>query len=76
MKRLPAATGTDGRIELIRGTNGAVWRTIAHPGGASALAVSPDGALLASGGYDRTARIWRVADQRPVRMPLLKPKTI
>ena len=65
--RLLAAAGVDGRIELIRGTNGSVWRTIVHPGGASPLAMSPDGALLASGGYDRTARIWRVADQRPVR---------
>lgn len=66
--RLLAATGADGRIELIRGTNGAVWRTITHPDGAPALAMSPDGAQLASGGYDRTARIWRVADQRLVRV--------
>ncbi|MEA3046238.1 MAG: hypothetical protein QOJ53_570, partial [Sphingomonadales bacterium] len=40
---LLAATGTDGRIELMRGATGAVWRTIVHPGGASPIALSPDG---------------------------------
>jgi WD40 repeat protein len=53
---------------LMRASDGRVWRTIIHPGGASPLALSPDGSMLVSGGYDRTARIWRVADQRPVRV--------
>jgi len=65
---LLAATGTDGRIELMRGAPGTVWRTIVHPDGASALAASPDGTMLISGGYDRTARIWRITDQRAVRV--------
>jgi WD40 repeat protein len=65
---LLAAAGTDGRIELMRGAPGTVWRTIVHPDGASPLAISPDGTMLVSGGYDRMARIWRIADQRPVRV--------
>lgn len=65
---LLAAAGTDGRIELMRGAPGTVWRTIVHPDGASPLAVSPDGTMLVSGGYDRAARIWRIADQRPIRV--------
>jgi WD40 repeat protein len=62
---LIAATATDGRIELTD-TAGSVRRTMIHPGGASPLAASPDGTLLASGGYDRNVRIWRVADGRQV----------
>src|SRR5918993_4710129 len=54
--RLLAATGTDGRIELMRASDGALWRLITHPGGAPELAMSPDGSMLVSGGYDRTAR--------------------
>ncbi|MEA3031628.1 MAG: hypothetical protein QOG13_2953 [Sphingomonadales bacterium] len=65
---LLAATGTDGRIELMRGAPGTVWRTIVHPDAASALDVSPDGTMLVSGGYDRNARIWRIADQRQLRV--------
>lgn len=60
---LIAATATDGRIELTDAA-GSVRRTMIHPGGASPLAASPDGALLASGGYDGAVRIWRVADGR------------
>ncbi|HST35659.1 MAG TPA: WD40 repeat domain-containing protein [Allosphingosinicella sp.] len=58
-----AATGTDGRIELVD-PEGRVRGTMIHEGGASPLALSPDGSLLASGGYDRAVRIWRLADRR------------
>jgi WD40 repeat protein len=40
---------------------------IRHPGGAPALAISPDGRMMLSGGYDRIARIWRLADRRLLR---------
>ena len=33
-----------------------------HPGGTETVAISPDGAVLASGGQDRVIRIWKLAD--------------
>ena len=60
---LLAAGGTDGRVELLTPA-GDVRGTITHEGGMSPLAASPDGTMIITGGYDRTARIWRVADRR------------
>jgi WD40 repeat protein len=42
--------------------------SMAHPGrhfSVTALAVSPDGAWLASGGHDQTVRLWNTADGSP-----------
>ena len=36
----------------------------AHPGGTTAVSVSRDGALLATGGRDRTVRLWKRAGDR------------
>jgi WD40 repeat protein len=36
-----------------------------HTGGVRCLAYSPDGTRLASGGHDRTVRLWNVAGYRP-----------
>ena len=62
---LVATTGTDGRIAFL-GPDGNLRATATHPGGATALAASPDGSMLVTGGYDRSARIWRIADRRQV----------
>jgi len=36
------------------------WNTKAHTNGVKALAVSPDGSRVVSGGYDRFLKLWRV----------------
>ena len=37
---------------------------LAHPGGVSAVAISRDGALLATGGHDQCIRLWKRVDDR------------
>ncbi|KAG0373651.1 cofilin [Mortierella sp. AD032] len=39
---------------------GQLCRTIDHPGGVTAVAISADGLQIASTGYDKVARIWRL----------------
>jgi WD40 repeat protein len=44
-----------------------VWTIPAHTGMLRALAVSPDGATLASCGNDQLVKLWSIADGKPVR---------
>ncbi|HBQ97144.1 MAG TPA: hypothetical protein DD761_01225, partial [Cyanobacteria bacterium UBA11691] len=46
--------------------SGAVQLTLLHPGEVRALAVSPDGKILASGGGDRTIQIWNLETQESI----------
>ena len=55
-----AATGA-GPIALFAGDGAAVATLAGHAGGTEAIAFSPDGALLVSGGQDRVVRAWRTA---------------
>jgi WD40 repeat protein len=55
--RILATSSADGTITLRRVGDGATLRTIAHPGGATSVAFTRDGAMLVSGGYDSAVRV-------------------
>jgi len=44
-----------------------IWSTNAHSGSILAVAFSADSALLASGSFDRTTRVWRISDRSIVQ---------
>ncbi len=56
-----AAATVAGPIALFRGDGAPAAVLPGHAGGSDAVALSPDGALLASGGQDRVVRVWRTA---------------
>ena len=57
----------DGTLALWdRATGGLVLRKPAHSGKVSALAVSTDGAVVGSAGWDRRVQLWRASDLSPV----------
>jgi WD40 repeat protein len=58
-----------GKIELLDPRNGKAVRTLAgHANTLHMLAFSPDGTLLASGGKDRSVRLWEVATGKELRV--------
>jgi WD40 repeat protein len=56
-------SGTSGgSLMTIPLPDGVPFRAVedAHPGGVTCLAIAPDGRTLASGGFDRAVRLWRI----------------
>jgi WD40 repeat protein len=55
--------GSSSNLKLFRVADGTLVQTLAgHSNATRSVAFSPNGALLASGGDDRTAKLWRVSD--------------
>ena len=62
-----AAGAQDNRLYLFdAGTGALLWNRPAHSLGVSAVEFSPDGAYIASGGYDGTVQIWNADTGDPV----------
>jgi WD40 repeat protein len=55
-------------VVLLEPATGRVWRLAGHTGDVHALAFSADGRLLASGGADRTSRLWDPATGAALRV--------
>jgi WD40 repeat protein len=53
-----------------------VWRTNAHDYEVMSLAFSPDGSMLASGGADGVAKLWRVSDGALLRIFSMGQSTV
>ena len=64
----------DGSIRI---WNTTTWQEInvltGHTGAVCAIAVSPDGRVLASTSWDKTARLWNLENGKPIALPLQHP---
>lgn len=60
-----------GWLDVALNASGCLGVLEEHDGSVQSVAFSPDGALLASGSQDGTARVWRVADGRRFGWTLL-----
>jgi WD40 repeat protein len=62
------ATGDDKSITVAdAGTGKVLFKLAGHTGKVTALAFSPDGKTLASGGADKAVRFWDVASGKEIR---------
>jgi len=60
------SAGHDRRIAASDPDTGETATLAEHAAGLYAVALSPNGELLASGGYDQVIRLWRLADGAPL----------
>jgi WD40 repeat protein len=56
----------DNAIRLLDGEGKELFQLEGHPAQVESLAFSPDGKILASGGYDQIIRLWNTATGQPI----------
>jgi hypothetical protein len=68
-KPLLATCSADNTVRLWNPNNGQMLKVLTgHTDWVYAVALSPDGNLVAAGGYNGEVRIWKVADGKPVKV--------
>jgi WD40 repeat protein len=72
----PTAEARSSLVQLLQSSPGLVTFLHGHSGSVTAIAISPDGKTIASGGADATLRLWSIDGRSLSEKPIYRHKTL